>query len=364
VSLPYPDLRWEETASWDLGIDMTLFKGRLMIAADAYNKKSTNLLITKNIPEEYGLGSMYQNFGVMKNYGWEGTLTVIPIKTKKFIWSQQFVYSQVINQVGKSDLKYTYKDYVNGNVILTGKPIGAFYSYKFTGLSHDYGIPEYDLNGAEQKPLSSPADFLVYSGRQDPAFSMGASTTLKYMNFSLTANFYLALGNYHRLNPIYGAYFNSQTNSFNLGIPDADENLPKELVDRWRVPGDELKTNIPANTNWGVESGYVTFYSPREVGSSGAALNSLSPYAMYDLSTIRVVNAGYLRCQSIIANYSLPASLYRRLGIRGGNIGFTVNNPFIIKSKKMLWQDPENAGTGTGSMPTTASYYLTLGITF
>ncbi|GAB3349528.1 TonB-dependent receptor [Arachidicoccus ginsenosidivorans] len=364
-SLPYPDLRWEKTASWDLGIDMTLFKGRLMIAADAYHKKSSNLLITKNIPEEYGIVSMYQNFGKMKNYGWEGTLTVKPIKTKKFTWTQQFVYSQVLNAVGQSDLKYTYKDYVRGNAIVQGKPLGSFYSFKFKGLNHDYGFPVYDLNGADNHPVSSPADFLVYSGRQDPAFSIGTSTSLQYKNFILTANFYLAFGNYHRLNPIYDGYSNNFGTKANPGIPKADENLPRELANRWRVPGDELKTNIPSNTNWSDQGGYVSFYASGGGSDNGAAiLNNVSPYSIYDLSNIRVVNASYLRCQSLMLNYILPASFYKTLGIKGGNLAFTVNNPFVIKSKKMLWQDPENAGIGTGSMPTIASYYLTMGITF
>ena len=248
-SLPYPDLRWEKTTSWDLGLDMTLLKGRITIAADAYSKKSTDLLITKSIPEEYGIASMYQNYGKMNNYGWEGTFSVVPVKSRSFTWTQQFVYSQVFNSVGQSDLKYTYTDYINGNAILPGKPLGSFYSYRFKGLSHEYGIPEYNLNGADQQPPSSPAEFLAYSGRKDPSFSIGTSTSLRYRQFSLTANFYLALGNYHRLNPIYGGYTTSNLGNGNIvpGIAGPDQNLPKELVNRWKKPGDELHTNIPAN---------------------------------------------------------------------------------------------------------------------
>lgn len=309
---------------------------------------------------------MYQNFGKMNNYGWEGTFTAIPVQGKNFTWTQQFVYSQVFNTVEQSDLKYTHADYISGNVILPGKPIGSFYSYMFAGLNHQYGTPEYNLNGADKQPLASPADFLAYSGRKDPAFSIGTSTSLRYRSFALTANFYLALGNYHRLNPVYNGLSNGGVGS---GIPSPDQNLPKELVNRWRKPGDELHTNIPAFTNWAQEAGTVNFYAPTadqgSLNSGGSAVsNSLSPYLMYDQSTIRVANASYLRCQSIMLSYMLPASCFKALGVKGGNIAFTVNNPFVIKSRQMLWQDPENSGTGTGSMPTTASYYITAGITF
>ncbi|UAY55397.1 SusC/RagA family TonB-linked outer membrane protein [Arachidicoccus terrestris] len=365
-SLPYPDLRWEKTSGWDVGIDISLLKGRVSLSVDAYSKKGTDLIASKDIPLEYGISSMYQNYGKMNNSGWDGTLTVIPVKAGQFQWTQQWVYSQVYNKVVESDLKYTYNDYLNGTVILPGTPIGSFYSWRFQGLDGNHGVPLYDLKGADKAPLSSPRDFLAYSGRLDPSFTLGSATQLRYGNLSLTANFYLSLGNYHRLNPIYAGLPKVRVGS---GIPAPDQNLPRELVDRWRKPGDEKFTNIPAFTNWVELVGYLKFYAPSSQANSSftggdAVLNQISRYYAYDQSTIRVANASYLRCQSIMLSYNLPTVCLQNLGIRSGNIALTVNNPFVIKSKDMLWQDPENSGTGTGSMPSTASYYLTMGITF
>lgn len=349
-TLPYPELRWEKTHQWNGGTSLNLFNGHVMLGADAYYKKSKDLIVTKNIPEEYGVPQMYMNYGSMDNYGWEGNLTVTPIRQKNFTWEQSFIYSQNYNKVTRSDLKYTYGDYLAGNAIVPGKPLGSLYSYAFTGLSHQYGIPQYDLGAAKG---SDPTSFLAYTGRRDPLIDIGTSTRIRYHELSLVADFHVVFGNHRRLNSIYNGMAGSWA-----GLPASDQNLPKELAGRWRVPGDEKHTNIPAFTNWYQQSGYVN------IPTLNAYSDLISPYSMYDQSTARVVNGSYVRCKSLSLRYTPLPAVLRGMGIKGSSISATVNNPFVIKSKGMRWQDPEVDNSGGTALPITASYYLTVNITF
>lgn len=350
-SLPYPGLRWEKTRQLNVGTSLNLFNGHVMLGADGFFKNSKELLVAKNIPEEYGVQQMYMNYGSMKNYGWDGNLTINAIRQKNFSWTQTFIYSQNFNTVTKSDLRYTYGDYLAGNAIITGKPLGALYSYAFTGLSHQYGIPQYNLGGTGAKG-ADPTTFLAYTGRRDPLVDIGTSTMLRYKRLSLIADFHVVFGNYKRLNPIYNSMAGSDA-----GLPGSIQNLPKELAGRWRNPGDEQHTNIPAFTNWYQQSGY------QHIPTLTLYPDYVSPYNMYDLSTARVVNGSFVRCKSLTLNYLPPASVLKGMGIKGASISAGVNNPFIIKSKGMHWQDPEVDNIGGTALPITASYYLTMNVT-
>ncbi len=68
-SLPYPDLRWEKSKSLNVGIDLLLFKGRVQLNGNAYLNRTTDLIVTIELPLEYGIREMYMNNGSMTNKG-------------------------------------------------------------------------------------------------------------------------------------------------------------------------------------------------------------------------------------------------------------------------------------------------------
>ena len=124
-------------------------------------------------------------------------------------------------------------------------------------------------------------------------------------------------------------------------------NLPKDLVNRWRKPGDEKYTNIP---------------SLPEFGKASVDLSSSSAYSyeLYNYTDIRVVNASFLRCNSISLSYNLSKGWIKKFA---QNMGFTfsVSNPFMIVSKDFKGKDPEVA---TGSQPLSQSYTLGVNLSF
>lgn len=351
-SLPYPNLRWEKTKSWNLGINAFLFDSRIQFTLEAYGKKSSNLLVTRNIPEEYGIPQMYENYGGMSNHGWDVSLNVTPVRTRDFEWTQSFRSGVNYNSVDNSNIQNYYGNYLNGSAIIPGKPLRSFYSFAFKGLNHQYGYPTFDLGklpGGTDNYYVDPALFLAYTGRMDPTVNVGTGTSLRYKSFSLSAEFTFKTGNKKRLNAIY------YTTTSNSTAPQPENNLPKELLNRWRNPGDETRTNIPGFSNYWLEGGSV--YIPGNT-------TNMNPYFMYDQSNARVVDGTYLRCTSIMATYFFQPALLKGTGVKNASTSFSITNPFILQSRDLHGQDPETNNAGGTALPIISSYFISLNITF
>jgi TonB-linked SusC/RagA family outer membrane protein len=172
-----PNLQWEQTASYNGGVDVGLWSNRLSLTVDYYKKTTTHLLWDVALPSTTGFLTAYENLGEIQNNGVELAILGKPVNTKKFAWSSSFNIAfnktKVVNigdeasrlygvQLGL--LPFLARD--NFILIKPGEPIGLFYGYLFDGIwqsqkeidnssfSSDYkrtqrpGMPKYkDLNG-------------------------------------------------------------------------------------------------------------------------------------------------------------------------------------------------------------------------
>ncbi len=86
VSLPYPDLGWEKTKDWNLGVDFSFFNGRLSAGFNMYNKKS-NVLASREVSAEYGVDAAYIDGTTMRNKEYELIVGVTPVRTADWTWS-------------------------------------------------------------------------------------------------------------------------------------------------------------------------------------------------------------------------------------------------------------------------------------
>lgn len=343
-SLAYPNLRWEKTYQTNAGVELSLFNGRVNFNAEAYMKKSVDLLATKELPFEYGINSMLINAGDMSNSGFDLFLQVVPLRTNKAEISCDFTYSRNYNNIVSSQYSNLYTNYLAGNALIPGKPINSLWSYSYAGLDHNTGVPRFNNTGTFKSTDVDPGSFLVYSGRKDPLITMGFNPRVRYGAFTMNLNMYLSYGNYKRLNQIYGPGISG-------GAPIPGWNMPVLLSQRWRKPGDEAFTDVPA------------FGAERRVQIPSSQVGEFV-YAMYDQSDLRVVNASFLRCRTMNLFYRVSPGVCRKAGVKGVNIGGAVSNPFTIASKKLLGQDPETLGTGTTALPITKSYSFTLNVMF
>ena len=232
--------------------------------------------------------------------------------------------------------------YVSGHNLLTFT--------KFTGLDPEYGYAQFEHTSRDEdavEKMSDPRDYLVYSGQTDPKISGGLSTTFRYKNLTLSANLAYAFGGVKRLNFLFDG---------TLNMPSPQDNLHKDLLKRWKEPGDELTTNIPGFVLDG--SSEYNLYVPIE---NTVSLNS---YDMYNYADIRVVKADFLRCRSLSLSYAVPTKFLDKFGVSMMSCMFNVTNPFTISSKDLRGQDPEQSGTGGTALPITQTYSLSINIGF
>ena len=195
-----PDLTWEKTYQYDIGLDANLFG--IDITVDWFKKRTVDLLFQKQVPRYNGGGTYWVNQGKLNNTGIEFSLSAFPVKST-IVWETSFNASYVKNEIidlAGNDfvLTDTYSD-LGGSmrIMKPGYPLGSFYVYQWKG---------FDENGANlyQKAdgtlTNAPdSDDLVIKGQTSPKWTLGWNNTITWRNWSLNIFFNGALG-FNRLN--------------------------------------------------------------------------------------------------------------------------------------------------------------------
>lgn len=349
-SLPNRTLKWERTRTWNLGLDLQLFR-KVTMNVEYYGRRS-NAIIRQDIASEYGFSSMPLNGGIIYNHGLEVQLNFTPYQTKDFAWTvglnagQNWNKSQTDDRTAKAD-ELTHTDYLSGNSnrpLKKGYSLYSFWSYSFAGLNPENGYPTFNkLQTADGKGNASidPTTFLVYSGESEPYFSGGFNTRIRWKEFSIGADFALLLGAKKRLPNPYSTFTNGK-------MPSPLSNISKELNNRWKNPGDEQKTNIPA------------LYTSIEDKWNIALPNGLNDnlYNMWGLSDAMVVSGSFLRCTQLQLSYNLPQQICAKFKATSLSLHASTNNLFVIASKRWNGYDPE---LGNSTQPRIFSFGLSVG---
>lgn len=356
---PNPDLKWEKTSSYNIGLDFALLRNKIRGTLSYFYKHTKDAFLTKTISDINGINQYVVNGGSLNNQGVEISLSFTPINNaslgggkRGFVWRIDPQIGEVLNKVinrainNKTHTMHdviTYNDYLTGNVELSDKPISTFYSYKFEGLSHTDGSPIFygaeDANKtalmakyASMTPDEVYMQVMEESGQREPYVQGSVNNYLGYGNFGLSFNFTYSLGNKIRLLKICSGY------ASNVIYPQ--QNLRKEFLYRWRKPGDEAYTNIPGLiASSTVNSPWWQQYPASAYQFAG------SIYDMYDNSDIRVVSGNYLKLQSLSFRYNFGDKLVRRMGLQSLYMSLVGNNLFTICSSKLKGQDPTQDGS-------------------
>lgn len=191
-----PDLRWERTAQLDIGLDYTLFGGRLRGALEYYEKKTTDLLYDYDVPvPPYQYSSMTANVGVVSNKGFEVTISGTPVLTHDFKWDLSFNFARnrnVLVSLSNENFSrdkvylgsYSIRGLAETTVILEeGLPLGTFYGARCVGVDED-GILLYDDINGDGKFVY--ADDRTYIGCAQPDFTANISSSFSYKNFFMS----------------------------------------------------------------------------------------------------------------------------------------------------------------------------------
>lgn len=340
-SLPYPGLGWEQTKSYNFGTEISVLDRRLSVVFDLYKKRG-NVLSRRDVGYENGVSSGVIKGSQVENKGYELSVNIVPIQTSQFSWLISIngsVYKNKLLDNGRTDLL---DDYLNGTVLKKGVPFSTFYAYKFAGLDSKDGHPLFENF---DKKTADPSEYLVQAGKLTPDFAGGFNTTLRYKNISLLAQFATSFGSKKRLPPIYN------TGTGTLEGPTPEQNANRNIINRWKKPGDELNRELyPSLPGTGEKMVYV----PTLLGLLSNA------YDIYNMSDVMVADASYIRCRQMAINYEFDNKMVSRIGLKRLNVQIAATNPFLITmDKKWNGIDPE-----TGFWPARKSLSLSLNANF
>jgi TonB-linked SusC/RagA family outer membrane protein len=218
--LAQPDLTWEKSRQFDLGLDFAFFKNRLSGSIDGYYKYTYDLLYNVPLPLESGYRTALVNVGAMKNRGIELTLNSVNIDTKDFTWQTSLNYSFNKNEIDK-----LYNDLERVGNYFVGQSINVIYTKRFGGIwqSDEAEIAKiYNAEPGDYKIIDRNRNNIIddddrdFVGQTTPQFFGSFSNTFKSHRFDLTI-FLTYAGGHKIYNPF--AYLDSYSPSANMS-PD------------------------------------------------------------------------------------------------------------------------------------------------
>ena len=190
---PNPNLKWENTATLNGGIDFSILKGRLSGSVDVYNKKTTDMISVIPVSTViYLVPYLTANVGSMTNKGVEISLNGSPVKSGDFDWESYGNIAFNKNKITSlgSNLSKIYAGDPEGpgqsgvftSIIQPGYPLGEFYTLKYLGRTN--GVSTF--LGANGQPTTTPTSVdQTYAGSAQPTYTFGWGNNLNYKNFSL-----------------------------------------------------------------------------------------------------------------------------------------------------------------------------------
>lgn len=203
-----PDLKWEKGKNWNVGIDFSLFNGRLYGSLNYFNRRQQDLLGNYKVSvPPYLHDETFVNVGTMKNTGFEFDLNFKAVDTKNFSYNFSIVGTTMSNEfVDFSNSKYVGQDfynvcgtedpypYYNLQRIEKGEPLGNFYMWKYAGHTPEGEWLVYDKDGDIIRASQASEDDRQVVGNGMPKFTLSSSHNFRYRNFDLLLFFRGAFG--------------------------------------------------------------------------------------------------------------------------------------------------------------------------
>ena len=243
---PNPELRWENVATWNIGLDFASKARHIRGSVEYYVKTSSDLIASMIADPTIGFNTLKRNSAAIRSEGVDLSLQG-QVGNKRFGWIGNLMFSYNRNVVREYyGIPVTMASLVGeGNLTtrLVGQTPYALASYRFAGLDSETGDPLGYLNGELSREYSSinrnasEADIKVHGSALATTFG-AFRNTISWKAFSLSANITYRFGYFFRRNTV-GYY------SFLSGSPTV---MHGDYYKRWQKPGDENHTTVPSMT--------------------------------------------------------------------------------------------------------------------
>ncbi|TDW48976.1 TonB-linked SusC/RagA family outer membrane protein [Flavobacterium sp. 270] len=351
--LANPDLKWEKTNQYNIGLDLSLLDRKINFVFDVYYKKTNDLLINVPVPLVSGYSTVLQNIGGVTNKGIEIGLITENLKSEHFSWNSNFVFATNKNEVVAigNGVDSFFPVVPNGSllqqqpvIVKVGKPLGTFWGYKTDGIfqTQEEINTQPKINSlantkiGDRRYVDTNGDGIISAadkgdlGTSQPKFTASISNSVSYHDFDLQFNFQGSYG---------GKIFNALNQQ--LEISTLGTNAAATLEDRW------TPTN-PSNS------------IPRA---------SSSPLGI--VSERYVEDASFVRLKLVTLGYTLPKSISSKLGTK--SVKFYVSAENLVTWTKYTGYDPEVSsyeqnnlypGIDFGSYPNSRTFISGINVTF
>lgn len=325
-----PDLTWEKTDQYNVGIDAAFLGKRLNVTAETYYSKTTDLLLKVQIPTQTGFSSRYENIGTTSNRGVELTVESVNFDRKNFQWLTSFTMShnkQMVEDIGTADYveayiapssKYMMYGYVKGY------PLNSLWGFQYAGVwksddefaanevSKEYAVYTKRLGSPRYSDINHDGSLnqkdLVYLGNADPILYGGLQNTFYWKGFKVGVYFVYSLGG--KIYNIAELFMSGSTST----------NQYRYMLDAWH-PVRNPQSDIP---------------SPGQM--AGAALPS----------SFMVHDASYLRLKTLSIAYTFDFRKKESYFFREITVGVSGDNLYLWKYYNGF--DPDVSSEGTSSI--------------
>jgi iron complex outermembrane receptor protein len=266
TKLANPDLKWESTGMFNVGLDYGFLNNRINGSIEFYHKKTKDLIWNYPVSTViYPFDTIAANVGEITNKGIEFTINFDAIRTKNFNWMTTLNLSHNKNTVDKlSNDKFQTSTFAQGDPmvagvsangytqrVIEGEPLGTFYLYEYAGTGSDGKATYYvrDANGNKTGETTSSPEYKdrYIAGNAQPKLTFGWNNTLSLKNWTMTLFFTGVLGNkiYNGSRAHYTApdFFAGGKNVLKEFITDRpySDNLSNIPSDRFLEKGDYLR---------------------------------------------------------------------------------------------------------------------------
>ncbi|MFC0517569.1 SusC/RagA family TonB-linked outer membrane protein [Mucilaginibacter angelicae] len=325
IQLANPDLKWETTATTDIGLNIGFFNGRLSGEFDYYLKKTKDLLLNVQVPATSGFTTIVQNLGKLQNKGFE-----LQIDSKNIVgvvnWSTSVNFS--INRNKVTDLK--------GQVILgagdqvnraiEGQPLGVFYTAEFAGADPANGDALYYKNtdlGNGKRDRSTTNDYNqavpVVVGDPNPKYLAGLNNSVTYKGIEFSFLLQQVHGN---------KIYNGAGQYMSVGFNNGADNQTIDQLNSWKKPGQI--TNVP---------------EARLFGGNG-----VNPSSRY------LDDGSYVRLKNIVLGYNFPKQWLSKIKLSSLRVYAQATN-LITWTKYKGWDPELNSDAFSGNITQGYDFY-------
>ncbi|EKT3957783.1 SusC/RagA family TonB-linked outer membrane protein [Flavobacterium psychrophilum] len=314
-----PNMKWEQSKSYDLGLELGMFNNKFRVNVDYYNKTTNQLILRSNfsVADNNGIVGLTGNAGSMENKGFDLDVALDVFRESKFKWTSSFNFNNNKNTILElNDAAATDLDgnkFISGGRsqrAIVGHSVNTFFLIRYSGVNTQTGNAEWlDRNG--NATTTPKADDRVIVGDANPDFTGGFNNNFKYGNWDLNALINFSYGNKIMVDGLGFTEDARYSNGFNKS---------SDLLNIWEKPGDNASTpNITSPT-------FRTFQQR---------------------STKQLRDASFARLKGVTLGYNLvfdKSSSFAKL-VKSVRLYATAQNLYTLKNDNLRGIDPEVTNT-------------------